>query len=655
MTCYYRTMLRTVYKQFLKYTSFLVLALIVGLLFIRLAHAQDDFRYNVLVNYDVDVTGVTHVTERYTVTNDSSNRYLQSIQISTPSDDVQNLEASYGDGTSLHTTTQKKTAQSKGYNYDYQQIVVDFNRRNTGLGNQWTFEVHYDTTKLVDSKGGGHTVYIPSIAADSSDKYNIQVLIPDSFGSLQSSDVKPVATPAPNDKTLYVFPREELNNQPVTMVFGDKTIYQVNFGFPLKNETGLPRTFTVTLPPNTPTQSVYINSLNPQPTTTSLDSDGNILADYEVPPRTSINVQTDILAEVRYKKYDLAASGTKADIPQDLVRSYTSSTQYWQSDNPNIKRKARELTQGKTSVAEQVKAINNYVIETLTYNNDKIKYNVRQGGVKALTNPSNVVCLEYSDLSISLLRAAGIPARMPVGYGYSGDLKPSSSVSDSLHSWVEVYVPNVGWINVDPTWGEKFSNFGVSDLDHLTFAIWGARDSNPAAISVGNTDLNYQYENSTLNYVQKIPPIPDNSKLAVQQLVLLPFVSIGWADITAPQSQATNDASLQVVSKTVKQLKPLAPGQKAASFFLVLGKEFVNTQNYSLVSKTTGGTITLARTNSVTQWWLLIVVFLSGVMLVAVVKSRVSRNRIKSLESEVDELEMMEIKEHINDKPKRKK
>ena len=648
-------MLRTVYKQFLKLSTLIVLALIVGLLFIRLAHAQDDFRYNVLVNYDVDVTGVTHVTERYTVTNDSTNRYLQSIQISTPSDDVQNLEASYADGTRLHTTTQKKTTQSKGYNYDYQQVVVDFSRRNTGFGNQWTFEVHYDTTKLVDSKGGGHTVYIPSIAADSSDKYNIQVLIPDSFGSLQSSEVKPIATSAPNDKTLYVFPREELNNQPVTMVFGDKTIYQVNFGFPLKNETGLPRTFTVTLPPNTPTQSVYINSLNPKPTTTSLDSDGNILADYEVPPRTSINVQTNIMAEVRYKKYDLAASGTKADIPRDLVRNYTGSTQYWQANNPVIARKARELTHDKPTVADQVKAINNYVIETLTYNNDKIKYNVRQGGVKALSNPSNVVCLEYSDLSISLLRAAGIPARMPVGYGYSGDLKPSSSVSDSLHSWVETYIPNVGWINVDPTWGEKFNNFGVSDLDHLTFAIWGARDSSPAAISLGNTDLNYQYENATLSYVQKIPAIPDNAKLSVQQLVVLPFVSIGWADISAPDSQVTNEARLQVGGRQIKQLRPLAPSQKVFSLFLVLGQNYINSQNYALVANTSGGTISLARTSSITQWWLMIVVLLSGVMLIVVIKSRVSRNRIKSLESEVDQLEMMEIKEHINDKPKRKK
>jgi hypothetical protein len=306
-------------------------------------------------------------------------------------------------------------------------------------------------------------------------------------------------------------------------------------------------------------------------------------------------------------------------------------------------------------VAEQVKAINNYVIDTLTYNNDKIKYNVRQGGVKALNNPSNVVCLEYSDLSISLLRAADIPARMPVGYGYSGNLKPSSSVSDSLHSWVEAYVPNVGWINVDPTWGEKFSNFGVSDLDHLTFAIWGARDSSPAAITLGNTDLNYQYENSTLSYVQKIPAIPENSKLSIQQLVVFPYLSIGWADILAPQGQATSDAALQINGRTVKTLRPLAPSQRAVTLFLVFGRDFANAQNYSLVTTTAASTITLARSKSLTQWWPMLVVIISGVVLVIVIQSRASRNRIADLESEVDDLEMMEIKEHIHDRPKRRK
>lgn len=648
-------MLHAAHKHFLRISTFIVLALIAGLISVRLAHAQDGFHYNVAVNYDIDVTGVAHVTERYTVVNDSANRYLQSIQISTPTDDISNIQANYTDGVPLNTSASRKSTTVHGYTYDYQQVNVDFSRHNVGYGSSWSFELSYDTSKLVESKGGGHTVYIPAISANDTDNFVVRVLVPNSFGGLQSSEIKPEVVPTDGNKTLYTFPRGRLD-QSVTMVFGDKTIYQVNFGFPLNNDTALTRTFTVTLPPNTASQTVFLKSLDPQPSSTSLDADGNILADYIVPPRTNIQVKTDVLAEVKFVHYDLSKSGTKADIPHDLVWAYTGSTQYWQSDNVVIKQKARELTAGKKTVADQVKAINDYVIDTLNYNNEKIKYNIRQGGVKALQNPSNAVCLEYSDLSISLLRAAGIPARMPVGYGYSGNLKPSSSVSDSLHSWVQAYIPNVGWVNVDPTWGEKFNNFGTSDLDHLTFAIWGARDSSPAPVMAGGTDLNYQYENATLSYLEKLPQIPPNANLSVSQFVVLPFVSLAWANITAPQSQASSSTNLLSGGKIVKKIAPLAPGEKTFAAFLVLGMPFANSQNYTMATNLGNDSITLARTISTTQWWPLIVVVVSVVAAAFVIKSRATnKRRLESLQSELDEVEKMEIKEHINDRPSRKK
>ncbi|NDA64766.1 MAG: transglutaminase family protein, partial [Chitinophagia bacterium] len=355
---------------------------------------------------------------------------------------------------------------------------------------------------------------------------------------------------------------------------GNSTTYKAGFVFPLENKSSLSKNFDISLPPNTPSQSVFIQSLEPKPDSTSLDADGNVIARYKLGANQKVNVKADILADVKYLRYDLSKSGTAKDIPNNLKATYTKPTKYWQSDNPDIVAKSKELTNGKATVADQVSAINKYVIETLEYNNEKIKYNIRQGSLKALQNPANVVCLEYSDLTIALLRAAGIPARMPVGYGYSGDLKLSTSVSDSLHSWVETYVPNVGWINLDPTWGEKFNNLGISDLDHLTFAIWGASDSTPVAVSAGGQDTNYQYEQAALSYVQQIPATSRDATLSVNRWVILPFITLIQYQAKGPSNSATQNISLAIDSNNKTNKKPLgsiAPSQKVAGLFFSLG------------------------------------------------------------------------------------
>ncbi len=61
------------------------------------------------------------------------------------------------------------------------------------------------------------------------------------------------------------------------------------------------------------------------------------------------------------------------------------------------------------------------------------------------------VCFHYSKLLVNILRYYGYPAREMNGFAYS-------NIYDEFegHSWVEVYVPDLGWIEIDPTFGEHF-------------------------------------------------------------------------------------------------------------------------------------------------------------------------------------------------------
>lgn len=60
------------------------------------------------------------------------------------------------------------------------------------------------------------------------------------------------------------------------------------------------------------------------------------------------------------------------------------------------------------------------------------------------------VCQDITHVMIGILRRRNIPARYVSGYLYVGE--NSSLLGDSAtHAWVEVMVPGIGWVGLDPT------------------------------------------------------------------------------------------------------------------------------------------------------------------------------------------------------------
>ena len=614
---------------------FLVLILVIGTTsFVAPSRvdAASEFSYGVSSIYRVTSDTNTRVEDTYSVVNYTADKYLDKIQISLPVDEAKNIAVEYSDGTSIPFTTTTKRSSQQGYEYSYTEVDIEFTRNTVGRNSRWQFIVTYDTSKLVETKGSAHTVSIPAVPQDGDNQYTVELFVPESFGTLHTTGYVPESLGTKNGETRYLFKDKKSLEKSASLVFGDSTIYEVNFNFPLNNTTSSPANFTVTLPPNTSGQQVTIQKLDPEPIATRLDADGNILADYTVAPRSSVTVKTNVVAVVSYVEYNLAASGTKSQIPSELVQKYTDSQQYWPTNDPEISAKAKELTNGKSSVAEQVRAINDYVVSKLSYNNEKIKYNIRQGGSKAIRNPDNAVCLEYSDLTISLLRAAGIPARMPVGYGYSGSLKQSNSVTDSLHSWVQAYIPNVGWINMDPTWGEKFDNFGSSDLDHFAFAMWGISDNSPVAVTQNGKDTNYQYENTTIEYRAVPPVLQPSGSVQAQKWLLLPFVALAKLDTTAPANTAGDNYMLRVRQGTkIDQynIGSLAPKQKSSKLALVLGPTAWGVVNVDF-TQNSASSIIIASTKASAQLWpmYIAIAILAGIFISLMIKSRLTRKKI---------------------------
>jgi transglutaminase-like putative cysteine protease len=61
------------------------------------------------------------------------------------------------------------------------------------------------------------------------------------------------------------------------------------------------------------------------------------------------------------------------------------------------------------------------------------------------------VCQDFAHTMIALLRLVRIPARYVSGYLYRGREDHDRSTPDASHAWVDVLMPQLGWVGFDPT------------------------------------------------------------------------------------------------------------------------------------------------------------------------------------------------------------
>ena len=87
------------------------------------------------------------------------------------------------------------------------------------------------------------------------------------------------------------------------------------------------------------------------------------------------------------------------------------------------------------------------------------------------------VCQDFSHLAIACLRALGLAARYVSGYLET--IPPPGKIklvgSDASHAWISVFIPELGWVDFDPT------NNVIPGERHITLA-WGRDYSDVAPI-----------------------------------------------------------------------------------------------------------------------------------------------------------------------------
>jgi hypothetical protein len=171
---------------------------------------------------------------------------------------------------------------------------------------------------------------------------------------------------------------------------------------------------------------------------------------------------------------------TPGDSIHDL---YNVTEKFYNCSNPTLISLSNSIVNPADNPAEKASALFNWVTTNIDYQ----EQNQELGAFEAY-NQGVGDCSDYSDLLITLLRIQGIPARKITGFlitnvanhlpkvgsiysfdlNYQGATQTISSTNEILgHAWVEYYIPDIGWIVCDPTWGNGYFNH----IDFLRFNL----------------------------------------------------------------------------------------------------------------------------------------------------------------------------------------
>ncbi len=209
-----------------------------------------------------------------------------------------------------------------------------------------------------------------------------------------------------------------------------------------------------------PTQQKYLASLD---TSESLFSKSPLLFlnDFSIQNRNDI--ETKMRYDLRYipntvKELNLINSPTK-------VRYYTRIPR---NSNPKTIKWVQQYPQASSHPEEFVQTILQHFNQNSYYYT--LKPPLLDGDIvdEFLFNSRQGFCEHYASSMSFMLRSAGIPSRVVTGY-QGGKLSGNNQVqvrSLDAHAWVEYWVPNKGWLRVDPTSAVAPERI-LDGIDHL--------------------------------------------------------------------------------------------------------------------------------------------------------------------------------------------
>jgi len=153
------------------------------------------------------------------------------------------------------------------------------------------------------------------------------------------------------------------------------------------------------------------------------------------------------------------------DHESELYQTYIQPQRGIESDNPQIQALAQQIIGDERNVFKQVLKLQSWVQQNIRYADITTRY---PDDALLCIQAGTGDCAGQSKVFVALARAAGIPARtvsglLPFtrGVGMLDQFGPRAAWFDqnlSVHVWVEIYLPPLGWVQAEPA----MPGFGIN-------------------------------------------------------------------------------------------------------------------------------------------------------------------------------------------------
>lgn len=513
-------------------------------------YAASEFSSSYGVRYDVGEDGVTTVIEDVKLKNLTEKFYAKSFNLTIGATQVYDVLARDSQG-ELEVSTSQEGSQTN--------IKVNFSQQIAGVGKEYPWTLTFKSKDFAQKQGKVWQVSIPKISSSADlNEYDLTLAVPVSFGDPSSIHPDPISQSEKGGEIIYQFQKHQLLGSGILANFGTSQTLKFLLTHSLRNSSFLPIIAQVALPPKTDYQDVSLAEINPHPENVIIDSDGNQVALFKLNPRVGFDVTVSGFSRI------YVTPKFKERLTESQINNYTKTQDYWEVGNPALKIKLQDILKEKQTSPNTEKAalINQFVVDTLKYNPEKLSSNQqRLGALTALNNPEAALCQEFNDLFITLARTAKIPARELLGYAYTSNnkLRPLSFKRDDLHCWSEYYDPNSGWVMIDPTWQQTSGGvdyFNKFDLNHFVIVKRGVSSTKPPTPDQVNIEFSEELftQDPKLSLDVDSPSevygaIPAKLKIKVENK---------GNSVSKPTTLVVNTASLQIVQPTSVKVPAIA-------------------------------------------------------------------------------------------------
>ncbi|HEY0755542.1 MAG TPA: transglutaminase domain-containing protein [Ktedonobacteraceae bacterium] len=208
------------------------------------------------------------------------------------------------------------------------------------------------------------------------------------------------------------------------------------------------------------------------PVTIFTDSTGNFISAWTQTTPLLKNEHYQVTSMLStLSPIDLSSIALPSIDPQPWTTnlSYNELKQYYLQVpqlSPEVLATAQTWTKGDTTVYDVVSALQAHLSNEVNFkysvSNPPVPSNI--DAVTWLLHTHQGYCTYYATAMVMMARELGIPARIVNGFS-QGHYDTQQQVwlvnGGDAHSWVQVYFPNFGWMNFDPTPGFSINNAGI--------------------------------------------------------------------------------------------------------------------------------------------------------------------------------------------------